>query len=207
MQNVAGNVGMLKELLGVLQAVPSVLQPASIGRGVPLPSLPGQQRSGLTPKQFDELGEIWSNALQLQPIGSTFYGYELGQWPRPFGGGRMGRGTTGSWRHPDEAQFQQWYQGLVQRRAKMGRPLGNDPYDPRQNYDYYALYQAVKSGQMKFPPDNWENMGPDTGHFPSPFKSDENNHVIVNGVDTRNGQRVAAPTYTGPYRPGQMPPP
>jgi hypothetical protein len=80
-------------------------------------------------------------------------------------------------------------------------PLNADPYsDP--TYDYYQLY---KTGWT--PPPDWGQLpGGQAGHFPSPYKSDDNARVILNGVDTRTGQTVAASSYTGP-KTADMPPP
>lgn len=100
--------------------------------------------------------------------------------------------------HKDEAQFQEWYRGIVERRRQMGMPLGADPYDPRQNYDFYGLYKAIQRGDIKFPPDNWANLPEgQAGHFPSTFKSADHPNRVINGVDTTTGKRVAPSWYHG----------
>ncbi|MCK4240827.1 MAG: hypothetical protein KAX30_04330 [Candidatus Atribacteria bacterium] len=73
---------------------------------------------------------------------------------------------------PDKKDnFQDWYANHAQ---KLG--LNPNPDDPRHHYDYRAAY---KVGAM---PDK-------TGHWPSKFKTEGHPRMIVDGVNTKTGEK------------------
>lgn len=72
----------------------------------------------------------------------------------------------------DEAAFQQWYAARAQ---ALG--LNPNPDDPQHFYDYRAAFRA--------------GAEPDaSGHWPSQFKLEGHPRLILDGVDTRTGEKV-----------------
>lgn len=84
----------------------------------------------------------------------------------------------------DEPQFQKWYKGWAQ---KLG--LDTNPDAPEHNYDYRAAFHA--------------GVQPDAeGHWPSTFKGEGHQNLVVEGKDTRTGRTFAdQPTTStaGPF--------
>ena len=72
----------------------------------------------------------------------------------------------------NEEKFQRWYQNHARRHK-----LNPNPDDPRHHYDYRAAYKAGAS------PDN-------SGHWPSKFKTDSHPNLVVDGVNTKTGQKI-----------------
>jgi hypothetical protein len=76
----------------------------------------------------------------------------------------------------DEGAFRRWYGGHA---TRLG--LNPDPDDPQHFYDYRAAFQA--------------GAGPDeTGHWPSQFKREGHPRMVVDGVNTKTGERVEPST-------------
>jgi len=71
-----------------------------------------------------------------------------------------------------EAEFKKWYAAVAKQQG-----LDPDPDNPLHFYDYRA---AHRSGAM---PDK-------DGHWPSEFKREGHPRLIVNGVNTKTGERV-----------------
>jgi hypothetical protein len=76
------------------------------------------------------------------------------------------------WLQTNEQQFQQWYADRARRYN-----LNPNPDDPRQRYDYRAAFRAGAE------PD------PKTGHWPSAFKREGHQNIVVGGFQTQNGAR------------------
>lgn len=72
----------------------------------------------------------------------------------------------------DEQRFQDWYAGHA-KRLKINR----NPDDPQHFYDYRAAFKAGVS------------PGPD-GHWDSRFKIEGHPRMILDGVNTKTGERV-----------------
>jgi len=93
---------------------------------------------------------------------------------------------------PDEEQkFKSWYKGWSDKLK-----LDPNPDDPRHFYDYRAAY---KSGAEPTPESGW--------HWPSQFKRDNHPNRIVDGVDTKTGEKVNAYTPLPPHqvrKPGEF---
>lgn len=89
----------------------------------------------------------------------------------------------------NEAEFQSWYATIAQKQG-----LNPNPDDPQHHYDYRAAFRA---GAM---PDA-------TGHWPSVFKDDQHPNLIVDGVNTKTGQRVAPSSAPATSRPIPYPQP
>ena len=87
----------------------------------------------------------------------------------------------------DEGLFHQWY---APRAQKWG--LDPDPDNPAHFYDYRAAFRAGAE------PD-------EGGHWPSEFKRAGHPRTIVEGIDTRTGQRVTSPEFTGAEPPRLVP--
>ncbi len=73
----------------------------------------------------------------------------------------------------DEQSFQQWYAGMAQQ-----HDLNPDPDSAEQHYDYRAAFRAGAQPN-------------ETGHWPSQFKREGHENLVVGGYDTRTGKRVA----------------
>ena len=86
---------------------------------------------------------------------------------------------------PEERRFQNWY---AEQSAKLG--LDPNPDDPRHFYDYRA---AFKAGAQ---PD-------ETGHFPSEFKLEGHPRLILEGIDTRTGEKVE-PSFISEFGKGAL---
>ena len=74
-----------------------------------------------------------------------------------------------------EARFQSWY-------ATKAKKLGLDPNpdDPEHYYDYRAAFRA--------------GVEPDaTGHWPSEFKLEGHPRMVVDGINTKTGEKVRPP--------------
>lgn len=73
---------------------------------------------------------------------------------------------------PEESKFQDWYSSIAKERG-----LNPNPDDPLHFYDYRA---AFKAGE-----------GPDeTGHWPSEFKLEGHPRMVLDGVNTKTGEKV-----------------
>lgn len=75
-----------------------------------------------------------------------------------------------------ESGFSDWY---AQHAEKQG--LNPNPDDPRHNYDYRAAYGA---GAV---PD-------EAGHLTSQFKGPKHENLVIDGVNTKTGEKVPGPT-------------
>jgi hypothetical protein len=74
----------------------------------------------------------------------------------------------------DEGQFRTWYAGHAKRLG-----LSPDPDEKEHHYDWRAAYRAGAT------PDS-------SGHWPSEFKQEGHPNLIIDGVDTRTGERAGA---------------
>lgn len=69
--------------------------------------------------------------------------------------------------------FQVWYEKQAK---KIG--INPDPDHPRQRYDYRRAYRAGVKGPGK------------GGHWPSAFKKKGHPRLVVDGINTKTGQKV-----------------
>ena len=76
-----------------------------------------------------------------------------------------------------ERRFREWYAKQIERLKQRGVRLNPNPDDPRHFYDYRAAFDA--------------GSGPDeSGHWPSKFKMEGNERLVIDGVDTRTNKPV-----------------
>lgn len=81
----------------------------------------------------------------------------------------------------EERDFQTKYKAVA---GRLG--LNPDPDDPKHFYDYRAAYKAGKL-----------EPGPD-GHFASEFKREGHPRMVLDGVNTKTGEKVGKITYLEP---------
>jgi hypothetical protein len=82
-----------------------------------------------------------------------------------------------------EENFQKWYGGHAE---KLG--LDKNPDAPEHFYDYRAAFKA--------------GAGPDeSGHFPSQYKREGHPRMVVDGINTKTGERAQSQPGAGPAGP------
>lgn len=74
----------------------------------------------------------------------------------------------------DEESFQAWYK---ERASKLG--INSNPDDPLHYYDYRSAYNSGAE------PDS-------SGHWPSQFKREGNDRMVVDGINTKTGKKVGS---------------
>lgn len=86
-------------------------------------------------------------------------------------------GGESQWTAEHEKAFQQWY-------SKMARLTGINPNpdDPEHYYDYRSAYRAGAVPQIS-PEDN-------RYHWPSAFKREGHPRLILEGINTKTGERA-----------------
>ena len=81
-------------------------------------------------------------------------------------------GDADGWTYSDELKFKDWY-GTYAKKLK----LNPDPDDPKHFYDYRSAYKAGAK----------PNKG---GHWPSQFKTKGHPRMVLDGVNTKTGNKV-----------------
>ena len=72
----------------------------------------------------------------------------------------------------DEQAFRKWYSAHAKKLK-----INPNPDDPNHHYDYRSAYKAG------------EGPGPD-GHWPSKYKLEGHPRLIIDGVNTKTGERI-----------------
>lgn len=94
-------------------------------------------------------------------------------WFSQFAAGPAATPPDSSLSPNDEKRFQSWYGGQAKR-----LDLDTNPDAPEHFYDYRAAFKAGAK------PD-------ETGHWPSEFKREGHPRMVIDGVNTKTGERVA----------------